>query len=186
MANVLVAIRRLRHEQLKLAQDAFAAIKGDRSIYGVTRIVEMQSAPDEVGAEMVIGGEAPGKVAKAAVWKSLANLMQERGIIFKSTTGRTDAIGNQAAVTEDQLEVVVLTLHIRTSAQVDCGGVHEMDTALMDFDAARREVEQLMKDPTLLCIQIYEVPTDKFQAGWCRPNATSRWSECGVTELRAP
>jgi hypothetical protein len=183
MTEVLVTITRLAPKQIAVAEAALGAIANEPTRFDIKAVREMKSEGGQVGARLQIGREQAANVARAAIWASLENTMRERGIVWKSEAGRTDALENQTAVTEDQITIQVLSHQVFSSAQADCGGL-QAGKAFSDWDAVQFEAQELRKNAAVLCIQIYEVPTRKFEEGWCRPDGQAEWTHCGPTGLK--
>jgi len=183
MTEVFVRITRLGPKQVAMAEAALGAIANEPSRYDIKAVRELTSEKGEVGARLQIGREAPAQVAKTAVMRALENTMRERGIVWKSDEGRSDALENEIAVTENQIQVQVLSHQVYSSIRVDCGEIQE-GKAFADWQEAQFEVQELRRDPKLLCIQIYEVPTQNFEEGLCRPDGKAEWTHCGPTGLK--
>lgn len=103
MPEIEVRIERLAADQLELAGEVMARIANNPNEYNVDEVEVPMGGSTAIAGRMLVHGDNPCQAAKAAVWKSLKALLDERGINLEASKGHTDALGTQSSITEDQI-----------------------------------------------------------------------------------
>jgi len=178
MADFALTIKRLRLDQIDLAQAAVSDIAGDAANFRVKAVRDLKSTGDQVEARLIVSQDPAARIAQEAIWKALENQMRLRGIVWQTPAGRSDALSNERAITIEQIEIVALTFEIRTSVHSDCSKA-TLGKSFKEWDEAVYEAQVNQSDPVLRCVQIWEMPTNRFQNGKCRVSDSSDWRSCG-------